>query len=131
MFIVDDSDLVREGLRSVLEQYGDLKVIGEASMGEQALQLVCLLNPEVVIMDMHMPGWSGAESTRRLLEERPSTVVIGLSVQTDPHIAQSMLAAGAAAFLTKDTVANELHAAIRMALRRGALSGSTIPCSPA
>lgn len=131
LLIVDDHQLVREGLCSVLKRYTDLTVVGEASTGEQALQLACSLNPDVVIMDMHMPGWNGAESTRRLLKERPGTVVIGLSVQTDPHIAQSMLAAGVAAFLSKDTIANELYATIRTAVRRVASSRSITSCPSA
>ncbi len=95
-----------------------MTVVGEASTGEQALQLAGTLMPEVVIMDMHMPGWNGAESTRRILKEHPSTVVIGLSIQTDPHIAESMLDAGAAAFLPKETIGKELYSAIQTAVHR-------------
>jgi len=118
VLIVDDHQMVREGLRCILEEYDDLTVVGEASTGEQALQLAGTLMPEVVIMDMHMPGWDGAESTRQILKEHPSTVVIGLSVQTDPHIAESMLDAGAAAFLPKETIGKELYSAIQTAVHR-------------
>ena len=118
VLIVDDHQMVREGLCCILKQYDDLTVVGEASTGEQALQLVGTLLPEVVIMDMQMPGWSGAESTRRILKEYPTTVVIGLSIQTDPHVAKSMLNAGAAAFLPKETIGNELYSAIQTAVRR-------------
>ena len=118
VLIVDDHQMVREGLRCILEEYDDLTVVGEASTGEQALQLAGTLMPEVVIMDMHMPGWNGAESTRRILTEYPSTVVIGLSIQTDPHIAESMLDAGAAAFLPKETIGKELYSAIQTAVHR-------------
>ena len=117
VMIVDDHEMVREGLRSILDQYADLAVVGEASTGEEALQLACSLQPDVVLMDMHMPGWNGAESTRRIMQARPSTVVIGLSVQTDPHIAQSMLDAGAAAFLSKETIGTELYAIIHTSLQ--------------
>jgi DNA-binding NarL/FixJ family response regulator len=106
-------------------------VVGEASNGEEGLQLACLLKPNVVIMDMHMPGWNGAEATRQILKERPSTVVIGLSVHTDPHIAQSMLQAGVAAFLSKDTIANELYATICSAVRRVNSSRTTTSCPSA
>ena len=116
VLIVDDHQMVREGLCCILEEYDDLTVVGEASTGEQALQLAGTLMPEVVIMDMQMPGWNGAESTRRILKEYPSTVVIGLSIQTDPHIAQSMLDAGAAAFLPKETILKELYSAIQTAV---------------
>ncbi len=131
LLIVDDHQLVREGLCSVLKRYTDLMVVGEASTGEEGLQLACLLNPNVVIMDMHMPGWNGAESTRRILRERPSTVVIGLSVHTDPHVAQSMLQAGVAAFLSKDTIANELYTTICSAVRRVNSSRTTTSCPSA
>ena len=117
VLIVDDHQMVREGLCYILKRYDDLTVVGEASTGEQALQLAGTLMPDVVIMDMHMPGWSGAESTRRILKEHPATVVIGLSIQTDPHIAESMLNAGAAAFLPKETIGNELYSAIQTAVR--------------
>jgi signal transduction histidine kinase/ActR/RegA family two-component response regulator len=122
--IVDDHQLVREGLHCILMPYHDLTVVGEASTGEQALQLAGTLRPDVVIMDVQMPGWDGAESTRRILKEHPSIVVIGLSIQTEPYVAQSMLEAGAAAFLPKDTIATELYAAIRTAVRRRAPSNS-------
>lgn len=118
VLIVDDHQMVREGLRCILEEYEDLTVVGEASTGKQALQLAGTLMPEVVIMDMHMPGWNGAESTRQILKEHPSTVVIGLSIQTDPHIAESMLDAGAAAFLPKETMGKELYSAIQTAVHR-------------
>lgn len=118
VMLVDDFDLVRKSLRSLLEQHADVTVVGEASSGEQALQLACSLNPDVVVMDMHMPGWDGAESTRRILKERPATIVIGLSIQTDSDIAKSMLEAGAAAFIAKETAVNELYATLRTAAPR-------------
>ena len=78
-----------------------MAVVGEASSGEHALQLVGALIPEVVLVDMHMPGWMGLNVPSGFLKAHPSTVVIGLSIQTDPHIAESMLNAGAAAFLQR------------------------------
>jgi CheY-like chemotaxis protein len=118
VLIVDDHQMVREGLCSILREYEDLAVVGEASTGEQALQLAGTLFPEVVIMDMHMPGWNGAESTTRILKEHPTIVVIGLSIQTDSHVSDSMLAAGAAAFLPKETIGSELYSTIQTAVRR-------------
>lgn len=131
VLVVDDHQMVREGLCCMLQEYDDLTVVGEASTGEQALQLVGTLVPNVVIMDMNMPGWNGAETTRRILKAHPSTTVIGLSVQTDPHIAESMLKAGAAAFLQKDTVGQELYLTIqtavhRMTSSRSATSGPSV-----
>ena len=125
VLIVDDHQMVREGLCSILEEHDDLTVVGEASTGEQALQSVRTLLPDVVIMDMHMPGWNGAESTKRILKEYPAIVVIGLSIQTDPHIAESMLAAGAAAFLPKEAIGNDLYATIHAAVSHASGSHSS------
>ena len=125
VLVVDDHQMIREGLCCMLKEYDDLTVVGEASTGEQALQLVGTLVPNVVIMDMNMPGWNGAETTRRILKAHPSTTVIGLSVQTDPHIAESMLQAGAAAFLQKDTVGQELYLTIQKAIHPMTSSRST------
>jgi len=113
ILIVDDHELVREGVRCLLNEYSDLAVVGQASTGQEALQLVGTLRPDVVIMDMQMPGWNGAETTRRILKEHPLIKVIGLSVQTDPHVAQSMLEAGAAVFLPKESINTDLYAAVR------------------
>ena len=131
VLVVDDHQMVREGLCCMLKEYDDLTVVGEASTGEQALQLVGTLVPNVVIMDMNMPGWNGAETTKRILKAHPSTTVIGLSVQTDPHVAESMLKAGAAAFLQKDTVGQELYVTIQTAVHRMTSSPSITsrPCA--
>ncbi|MBC7839935.1 MAG: response regulator [Nitrospiraceae bacterium] len=118
VLVVDDHQMVREGLCCLLQEYDDITVVGEASTGEQALQMVRTLIPNVVIIDMNMPGWNGAETTARILQAYPSTTVIGLSVQTYPHIAESMLNAGAAAFLQKESVGKELYSAIQTAVHR-------------
>jgi signal transduction histidine kinase len=127
VLIVDDHQMVREGLNSILEEYDDLTVVGEASTGEQALQSVRTLQPDVVIMDMHMPGWNGAESTKRILREYPATVVIGLSIQSDPQVAESMLEAGVAAFLPKEAIGNDLYATIQTAVSRPASGSHSSP----
>jgi len=127
ILIVDDHQMVREGLCCILKEYDDLTVVGEASTGEQAIQLVGALHPDVVIMDMHMPGWNGAESTKRILKQYPATVVIGLSIQNDPHIAESMLEAGVAAFLPKETIGNDLYATIQTAVSRDASRSHSSP----
>ncbi|MEO8047389.1 MAG: chemotaxis protein CheB [Nitrospirota bacterium] len=118
VLIVDDHHMVREGLCSILREHDDIAIVGEASTGEQALQLVGTLTPDVVIMDMNMPGWNGAESTRRILSAYPATVVIGLSIQTDPHVAESMLEAGVAAFLPKEASGEALYTTIETAVGR-------------
>ncbi|HEV8328423.1 MAG TPA: response regulator [Nitrospiraceae bacterium] len=130
VMIVDDFELVRKSLRSHLDQYDDLTVIGEASSGAQAVQLACALGPDVIVMDMHMPDLNGADATRQILKDQPDTVVIGLSVQTDPDIAKSMMDAGAAAFITKDSAVNELYVTLREAARRKRSSRPTTSRSP-
>ena len=127
ILIVDDHQMVREGLCCILKEYDDLTVVGEASTGEQAFQLVGRLHPDVVIMDMHMPGWNGAETTKRILKQYPATVVIGLSIQNDPHVAESMLEAGVAAFLPKETIGNDLYPAIQTAVSRDASRSHSSP----
>jgi signal transduction histidine kinase len=118
VLVVDDHQMVREGLCCLLREYDDVRVVGEASTGAQALQLAGTLIPNVVIVDMNMPGWDGAETTRRILKEHPTIVVIGLSIQSTPHVAESMLNAGAAAFLQKDSIGKELYSTIQMAVQR-------------
>jgi len=125
ILIVDDHQLVREGLHCLLREYDGFTVVGEASTGHQALQLAGTLMPDIVIMDMQMPGWNGAEATKRILEEYPSIKVIGLSVQTDPHIGQAMLEAGAAFFLPKESINTDLYGAILKAVGRSI--SSTLP----
>jgi signal transduction histidine kinase len=118
VLIVDDHQMVREGVCSLLKEYDDVSVVGEASTGVQALQLAGTLIPNVVIVDMNMPGWDGAETTRRILKAHPTMVVIGLSIQNAPHVAESMLNAGAAAFLQKDSIGKELYPTIQIAVQR-------------
>ena len=125
ILIVDDHQLVRAGLHCLLKEHDDLAVVGEAENGEEAVQLIGALLPDVVIMDMQMPGWNGAETTRRILQRHPAIVVIGLSIQTEAHVAQAMLEAGAAAFLPKETIGTELYTTIYTAVH-----GSPSPASP-
>jgi CheY-like chemotaxis protein/anti-sigma regulatory factor (Ser/Thr protein kinase) len=115
VLLVDDHELVREGLRSVLESSDDLEIVGEAVNGEQAVQLARTLHPEVVVMDVNMPILNGIEATRRIKAEHPTTTIIGLSVHDDPQVAQSMKSAGATAFFTKGDSSQDLCDTIRIA----------------
>jgi DNA-binding NarL/FixJ family response regulator len=109
--------MVRQGLRTVLEAYSDLEVVGEAANGEQAVTLAKSLSPEVVIMDINMPGMDGIEATRLLKQEQPETIVIGLSVHNSVQVEQVMREAGAVSFLPKDAAIEQLHETIQQALR--------------
>ena len=108
LLLVDDHTLVREGLRSLLAAYNHLEVIGEAENGTEAIELARRLDPDVVVMDINMPDMDGIEATKQLKADRPSIVIIGLSVNPTANAEQKMKAAGAVAYLTKESAADAL-----------------------
>lgn len=112
VLLVDDHAMVREGLRSILEAYHDLEVVGEAGDGMEAIKLARTRHPDVVVMDINMPRLDGVAATRQIKRDLPRTAVIGISVQDSAQIEQAMMSAGAAKFLTKDRAASQLHEAI-------------------
>jgi PAS domain S-box-containing protein len=112
VLIVEDHSMVREGLQSVLNGFKDIQVIGEASDGEEAISASQDLQPDVIVMDINMPKMDGIEATKHILRARPSTVVVGLSVNDDPYIAETLSQAGASAYLTKGRAAKELYQTI-------------------
>jgi len=115
VLLVDDHAMVREGLRSILETYQDLEVVGEAGDGMEAVKLARTRHPDVIVMDINMPRLDGVTATRQIKRDLPSAAVIGISVQDSPQIEQAMLSAGAAKFLTKDRAASQLYDAILQA----------------
>lgn len=117
ILLVDDHEMVRQGLRSVLENYHDLEVIGEAGDGEAAMDLTDQLQPDVVVMDINMPRVDGIEATREIVARHPDIIVIGLSVQNERHIGEMMVNAGAAVFVTKERAAVQLYEAIISSVR--------------
>lgn len=112
VLLVDDHAMVRQGLRSVLEGYADLDIIAEAADGEEAVNLAGLLKPDLVVMDVNLPRLDGVEATKRILQAQPDTVVVGLSVNQAEHVKRAMKAAGAVAFLTKESAADQLYETI-------------------
>jgi CheY-like chemotaxis protein len=102
VLLVDDHMMVRQGLRSVLEQYADIELVGEASNGEEAVAAVGLLRPAVVVMDLNMPKKNGIEATAEIKLHYPDVHVIGLSVNAGNDNEASILKAGAAILLTKE-----------------------------
>ncbi|MDR4478965.1 MAG: PAS domain S-box protein [Nitrospira sp.] len=110
--LVDDHAMVRQGLRSILDGYADLLVVGEEADGRAAVDMVRSLRPNVVIMDVNLPLIDGIEATRILSREFPSLVVIGISVRNDPHVHLAMTEAGAVAFLPKESAASQLYETI-------------------
>ncbi|HPU25187.1 MAG TPA: response regulator transcription factor [Phycisphaerae bacterium] len=114
ILIADDHQLVRVGIRRLLEDEKDFKVIGEAADGKEAVELAKKLNPDVILMDVAMPGMDGMEATKRLVKKRkdPAKVVI-LTMHADEHYAARLLRMGASGYVVKDAAPAELAEAIR------------------
>jgi PAS domain S-box-containing protein len=118
VLLVDDHAMVRQGLRSLLDGYADIEVVGEASNGEEAVAMTQRLRPSLVLMDINMPRMSGVEATAHIKARQPETVIIGLSVQAGHESHLAMLKAGATRLLTKEAAVDQLHHAILHALNR-------------
>jgi NarL family two-component system response regulator LiaR len=112
---VDDHEVVRKGLRFSLLAFDDLELVGEAANGEEALRVCAELQPDVVLMDLRMPGMGGVEATKALLLEHPEVKVIALTSFEEGRRVQGALQAGAIGYLLKDVGADELAQAIRAA----------------
>jgi DNA-binding NarL/FixJ family response regulator len=125
VLLVDDQRLVRTGFRSILGSEPDINVVGEASDGIEALQLVRALTPDVVVMDIRMPHMDGFEATRIILAESTSRVVILTTFDSDDYVYDA-LRAGASGFLLKDAPAEQLLTAIRCAASGDALIDPTV-----
>ncbi|KPJ89377.1 MAG: hypothetical protein AMJ53_15805 [Gammaproteobacteria bacterium SG8_11] len=111
--IVDDHELVRSGIIRILKDEPDLEVVAEASSGEEAIQLVKQYKPDVVLMDVNMPGIGGFEATRKLIQMYPDLKVIVVTIHVDDPFPSRMLQAGAMGYLTKGCGVDEIINAIR------------------
>lgn len=116
LMIVDDHVVVRSGLSAFLLAYDDLRLVGEAANGEEGVRLCRQIQPDVVLMDLVMPGLDGIASTRAIREYCPQTRVIALTSFGEDERVQAVLQAGAIGYLLKNVTANELVAAIRNAM---------------
>ena len=113
VLIVDDHQMVRFGTRRLLEDESGLQIVGEASSGEEAIEAVDALNPQVVLMDVQMPGIGGLEATRRCLRIAPDVKVIALSVHDGEPFPSKLFEAGAKGYVSKRSDPEELILAIR------------------
>ena len=113
VLLAEDHDIVREGLRTLLELSGDFEVVGEASNGRQAVDLVRKLRPTVVVMDIAMPMLNGFEATRQILLAAPDTKVLVLSAHSDDEYVSHMAAVGAAGYLIKQNSGQVLVHAVK------------------
>jgi CheY-like chemotaxis protein len=116
VLLVDDHAMMRQGLRTVLDGYADLKVVGEAEDGDEAITAVEQLQPDVVVMDLQMQKKNGIEATSAIKARHPDITIIGLSVNADAKNAESMRKVGAAMLLTKEAAVEQLYAAIQDAV---------------
>jgi two-component system invasion response regulator UvrY len=120
IMLVDDHDLVRTGIKRLLEDVNGFDIVGEATSGEEALALVSRADPDVVLMDINMPGIGGLEATRKLIQSKPELKIIVVTMHDDDLFPQRLLKAGAMGYVTKGARVDEIVRAINdvMANRR-------------
>lgn len=110
---MDDHDLVRHGIRKLLDDASGIKVLGEAKSGEEAIKQCKELDPDVILMDIRMPGIGGLEATRKLLRTHPGVKVLVLSAFEDELFSSKLLQAGASGYITKGAGVDEMVRAVR------------------
>ena len=113
VMVVDDHELVRTGITRILDDADDIRVVGEASSGEEAIKMVKKIKPNVLLMDVSMPGIGGLEATRKLVLSNTNMKVIVVSVHSEEPFPSRMLQAGASGYLTKGCAVDEIITAIK------------------
>lgn len=113
VLLTDDHELVRTGIRRLLEDSGEVRIVGEASCGEEGVLLAQQLNPDVILMDVSMPGIGGVEACRRILQRNPAQKIIVLTIHNEQTFPKRMLEIGARGYLTKECGVDEMLLAIR------------------
>jgi DNA-binding NarL/FixJ family response regulator len=116
ILLVDDHALLRKGISLLLQEDNEIVVVGEASNGEEALVQVKALKPDIVVMDISMPKLNGIEATKQIVATSPESKVIALSIHSAKHFVEGMLDAGAAGYLLKESLPEELIQAIRVVM---------------
>ena len=117
VMLADDHDIMRGGIRSVIEAEEDMRVVAEARNGPEAVTLAQRTAPDVILMDVNMPLMNGVDATKEILLANASFRIIGLSLHTQDYVRRSMLRAGACAYLTKGNAFNTLGPTIRNVLK--------------
>lgn len=118
ILLADDHAMVRQGLRSILDAYRDISVVGEAADGEEAVEMAGLLAPDVIVMDVNMARLDGIEATRRVKTRWPGIIVVGLSVSTASQVESLLLEAGASCYVSKEAAGDQLYGAIVTAVQQ-------------
>jgi DNA-binding NarL/FixJ family response regulator len=113
ILLADDHEVVRDGVRALLEKQADMAVVGEAADGRQAAQLADDLDPDVIVMDVGMPNLNGIDATRRILSAHPRIAVVMLSMHKDESYVLRSLKAGAKGYLLKESLRSDILEAIR------------------
>ena len=126
ILLTDDHALVRTGIRRLLEDSGQVRIVGEASCGEESLKLSQEQNPDVILMDVNMPGIGGVEACRRILQRNPSQKIIVLTIHSEQTFPKRMLEIGAKGYLTKDCGVDEMLEAIKQVNNGGAYIAPSI-----
>ncbi|NOZ70975.1 MAG: response regulator transcription factor [Chloroflexi bacterium] len=114
LLLVDDHAIVRSGLRMLFQSEQDMEIVGEAGTGEEALIAVQTLEPDVVVMDVAMPGMTGIEATRRIKKANPDVAVLALTMYEDEQYFFQMLEAGASGYIPKRAAPDDLVSAVRV-----------------
>jgi two-component system, NarL family, response regulator NreC len=115
LVLVDDHEVVRNGLRMLLEHQQNMEIIGEASTGARAIELAAQLQPDVIVMDITLPDISGIEATREIKKAQPSSAIVALTIHEDEQYFFEMLQAGASGYVPKRAASEDLISAIRAA----------------
>ncbi len=131
VLLVDDHPLLRQGIRSVLGTVADISVVAEAATGQEALDRCQETLPDVVVMDISMPGMDGITATRELHRTHPEVAVLMLTVHDEPGVVREALEAGALGYLLKEAAANTLVGAIRKVVQGEAVIDSSLDHRPA
>jgi two-component system, NarL family, response regulator LiaR len=126
VMIVDDHELVREGIKSLLETYDDIKIIGEARNGVEAVEMITQKVPDILLMDIKMPKMNGIDAAKKIMEKNPEIKIIALTSFIDKNLVEDALKSGVMGYVMKNTTGDKLISVIR-----GAVEGKSFLSSEA